>query len=89
MGVIKGVDCKPPNWGDPMNLKAYSWCINHGVTIAALACAPGYKNRHWDVEVTVNGKTVISPKSYGPNELWDKVFELYKFYYKKYNKDEG
>jgi len=88
MGVVKTVECKSPDWSDPINLKAYSWCISHGVTIRPFACAPGYKNRHWDIEVTVNKKKVMSPKSYLPDELWGKVFELYKFYYDKYNKDE-
>ena len=86
--MIKTVECKPPNWSDPTNLKAYSWCIDHGITIRPIACVSGYKNRDWDVEITVNDEKVTSPRSYDFNELWDKVFELYKFYYNKYNKDE-
>jgi len=86
--MIKTVECKPPDWSDPINLKAYSWCIDHGITMRPIACTPGYKNRDWDIEITVNDKKVTSPRSYDLNELWDKVFELYKFYYNKYNKDE-
>ena len=86
MGIAKkGVECKPPNWNDPDNLKAYTWCINHGVTIGILATAPGFYCGSWEIEITANGKKVKSPKEYNKNEIWDKVFELYRFYYNKYN----
>jgi hypothetical protein len=82
----KTIEPKPPDWGNPENLEAYSWCINHGITIGCLACTSGSRNRDWDIQITVDGKKQMSPKSYGPDELYDKVFELYKFYYNKYNK---
>ena len=78
---------KPVDWSDPENMEAFSWCLNHGINIGMFASAPGYANRHWVIEVDVNGKKVISPREYGPDELYSKVFELYKFYYNKY-KDE-
>jgi len=74
---------KPPDWSDPLNLEAYSWCINHGITIGCLACVPGNRNRDWDIEITVNGEKKMSPRSYNVDELYEKVFELYKFYYGK------
>ena len=51
------------------------------------AAGPGLSNRHWDIEIEVNGQKIKSPKEYGPDELYSKVFELYKYYYNKY-KDE-
>ena len=84
--AVKTIEPKPPDWGNPENLEAYSWCINHGITIGCLACTSGNRNRDWDIQITVNDKKQMSPKSYGPDELYDKVFELYKFYYNKYNK---
>jgi hypothetical protein len=50
------------------------------------ATTPGFGNRTWELEITANGKKVTSPKEYGPDDLYDKVFELYRFYYNKYNK---
>ena len=87
MGVRKpkGVQCKPPEWTEEDYL-AYHWCIAHGVTIAMHATTPGFGNRTWELEITANGKKVTSPKEYGPDELYDKLFELYRFYYNKYNK---
>jgi len=76
---------KPVNWSDPENIKSFSWCLNHGITISMFATSPGFGNRHWVIEVNVNGKKVKSPREYGPDELYSKVFELYKFYYNKYN----
>lgn len=76
---------KPVDWGDQENLKAFAWCVNHGVTISMFATSPGFGNRRWVIEVDVNGKKVKSPREYGPDELYSKVFELYKFYYNKYN----
>ena len=75
----KGTECKPPDWGDPRNLEAYSWCINHGVTIAALATVAGFSCKTWVIEVTAKGKKITSPKEYGPNDLYEKIFELYRF----------
>ena len=69
----------------PRNLEAYSWCINHGITIAALATVAGFQCKSWVIEVTANGKKITSPKEYGPNDLYEKIFELYRFYYDKYN----
>jgi len=85
---VKTPEMKPPDWSDPMTLKSYSWCINHDVKIGAFATTQGYKCRTWVIEVTVNGKSITSPKEYGPEELYPKIFELYRFYYDKYNKDE-
>jgi len=79
----KGVHCKPPEWTEEDTI-AYNWCIANGVTIAMHATTPGIGNRSWELEITANGKKVTSPKEYGPDELYSKVFELYKFYYNKY-----
>jgi hypothetical protein len=78
---------KPLDWSNPDNLKAYSWCLDHDITIGMLAASQGYANRYWTIEITIDKKKIKSPKEYGPDELYSKVFELYKFYYNKY-KDE-
>ena len=77
--------CKPPAWTDKDHL-AYAWCLNHDITIGVLATTSSWYNATWAIEVTINGKKVTSPKEYTKNEIWDKVFELYKFYYDQYNK---
>ena len=59
----KKVECKPPAWTDEDHI-AYAWCINHEITIGALAVAPGWYNAGWLIEITINGKKITSPKQY-------------------------
>lgn len=60
----------------------YRWCINNGIIIWPI----GDLTDSWHIRITINGKTNISPEKYG-NNLWDKVFEYYKYYYEKYKKE--
>ena len=83
MGIkAKYTECKPPEWTNE-DLRAYSWCINHGIYISALAEGKGNHNKLWTIQVEAKGKKVISPKTYGPDDLYSKIFELYRFYYDK------
>ena len=82
MGIRKKVEWKAP-WWSKSNRQAYVWCINHGIKIYAVPCSPGFDNKNCWIEVQANGRKQRSPKTYGPDELWDKVLELYKFYYDK------
>ncbi len=83
MGIKpKYTECKPPLWSKGQK-KAYSWCIKNGIYISAVAAGPGMHIKSWYVQVVVNGKKVMSPKTYGPDDLYNKILELYKFYYDK------
>ena len=83
MGIKpKYTECKPPLWSNE-DKRAYSWCIKHGIYISALPVGKGNYNKVWTIQVEVKGKKVISPKSYGPDDLYSKIFELYRFYYDK------
>jgi len=88
MPKSKTPDMTLPPWQDDMTLISYAWCLRKGIKIRALACSAGFGNKSWTLEVEVNGKTKTSPKEYGPTELYPKMFELYRFYYDKYNKNE-
>ena len=68
--------------------KAYNWCINHGVYIGALATIPGYDNASWKVRIVANNKEMISPGEYNKREIYPKIFELYRYYYKQNTKDK-
>ena len=37
-------------------------------------------------EITVNGKSNTSPESYNHLDIWNKVLQFRKYYYKKYAK---
>jgi len=85
MGINKATKVTPPDWSDPNNTIARIWCIENGVEISIFATTPGFFNKTWKIQINVNGRKINSPKEYGPDELYSKVFELYKFYYNKYN----
>ena len=83
MGIKpKYTECKPPDWTKE-DKEAYAWCINHGIYISALAEGKGNNNKLWTIQVEAKGKKVVSPKTYGPDDLYSKIFELYRFYYDK------
>ena len=61
--------------------KAYHWCINNGIKIS-----PFCKENHatWYIDIEINGKVNRSPKYYTERELWEVIFNYYKYYYEKY-----
>ena len=67
--------------------KAYTWCINHGIKIGALAAQKGFDVGSWKIRVVANNKETISPREYSRTELYPKIFELYKYYYKLNTQD--
>ena len=69
--------------------KAYSWCINHGIKIGMLAASPGFDNAVWKIRIVANNKEMISPGDYSRTEIYPKIFELYRYYYKLNTKGNG
>ena len=63
--------------------KAFSWCIEHGIKIGMLACAPGFDNIVWKIRIIANNKEMISPREYKKHEILPKIYELYRHYYNK------
>ena len=41
----------------------------------------GYQSRTWYLEVQLGKKTFRSPETYGPTDVWEKMYEFYKYYY--------
>ena len=73
-----------PEWKhtpDHKDYKYYRWCINNNIVIMPV----GELTSSWHIRITINGKTHKSPERYGEN-IWDKIFEFYKYYYEKYYK---
>lgn len=61
----------------------YRWCVNNGIIIWPI---PELSN-NWYIRITINGKTNKSPVKYG-DDIWDKVYEYYKYYYDKYKTND-
>ena len=64
--------------------EAYMWGVEEGIIISPM----GIKGTQdeWKVGIanSFNYKDVkLSPETYGPDEIWQKVFEFYLYYYNK------
>ena len=68
------------------NTEAMLWCHDNGIRVTPTAIRGDKSN--WFIEVsTDHGATwKKSPNKYTEKELWDKLYELYKFYYNKYGR---
>ena len=62
----------------PEDMKRVSWCINKGIKIAVI---PG--GADWQVELNINNKIHLDPKTYSGKEATEKMYEYYKYYYDK------
>jgi len=69
--------------------KAYRWCINHGIKIGAIAAQKGFDVGSWKIRIVANNKEMISPGDYSRTEIYPKIFELYRYYYKLNTKGNG
>jgi len=63
-------------------MKRIAWCMNKKIHVAT---SP--KGTNWQVEIRMNGGDwKPDPKTYDYNEAHKKMYEYYKYYYDKYNK---
>ena len=64
------------------DMKHVGWCLNKNIEVAA---SPD--NSNWKVEIRMNkGKWNKDPGVYEHEEAMKKMYEYYKYYYDKYNK---
>lgn len=61
--------------------KAFLWGLRNGVHISPFAASES----KWWIDIEVKGEKVRSPGTYDGKTIWKKVFELYLFYFNKYN----
>ena len=67
------------------NIKHAGWCIGKGIKIPVSPNweGPGYE---WKIEININGKIHFDPAIYEGDQALTKMYEYYKYYYDKYNK---
>ena len=68
----------------PEEIKIVGWCMNKKIHIGI---TPDWKHEYnlWQIDITINGKVHTDPNRYDEDVL-DKVYEYYKYYYDKHNK---
>lgn len=78
---------------DPMGNYAFSdkefeaarWCIKNNIVVSV---HPSKIPNQWHLDVILNKKSNITPMTFGPIEIWKKLYEYYLYYFNKYKKDE-
>tara|TARA_R110002153_G_scaffold39124_1_gene112839 strand:+ start:329 stop:583 length:255 start_codon:yes stop_codon:yes gene_type:complete len=63
------------------DIKRVSWCMDNGIKIAVIP--NGVK---WQVELSLNKKIHLDSNIYEADEAYKKMYEYYKYYYDKHNK---
>ena len=61
--------------------KAMSWCLKNNIKIYPKVVKNGFR-----IEINDNGKLIRSPKVYSDLEVQLKMWELYLYFYKKFEK---
>lgn len=78
---------------DPMGVYVFTdeefdaarWCIKNGIVISPF---PSSITTRWHIDIVINGKSNLSPKTFGSVEIWIKLYEYYLYYFNKYNKKD-
>ena len=64
------------------NMKQASWCHAKNIFVAV---TPSWKEsvNDWKVEIRINGRIHLDPKTYSGYDAQTKMYEYYKYYYDK------
>ena len=64
------------------DMKRVSWCINKGIHVAV---TPDWDHgtSDWKVEIRINDRVHLDPKTYNGYNAQTKMYEYYKYYYDK------
>ena len=64
------------------DIKKVGWCLNKNIEVAV---SPGHQK--WKVEIRINkGNWNKDPGIYDHDKAMEKMYEYYKYYYDKHNK---
>jgi len=64
-----------------LDIKRVSWCMNNGIKIAVIP-----SGTKWQIELSLNKKIHLDSDVYEASEAYKKMYEYYKYYYDKHNK---
>ena len=65
----------------PEDMKRVQWCLDRKIKIAVIP--NGVK---WQVELNINDNIHLDPEIREAGEAYKKMYEYYKYYYDKHNK---
>ena len=64
------------------NMKQAGWCHSNNIFIAVTPKLDGATD-DWKVEIRMNGRAHLDPKTYSGYDAQTKMYEYYKYYYDK------
>jgi len=66
-------------------MKAVGWCLSNNILIS---CIPNWKQRgiNWLIDIKINKNMHTDPNKYEDEEVLNKIYEYYKYYYDKHRK---
>ena len=63
------------------DMKRVSWCIDRRIKIAVIP-----SGTKWQIEISINKDIHLDSKIYEADVAYKKMYEYYKYYYDKHNK---
>tara|TARA_X000001382_G_scaffold52993_2_gene36101 strand:- start:476 stop:730 length:255 start_codon:yes stop_codon:yes gene_type:complete len=63
------------------DMKRVSWCMDNGIKAAVIP-----SGSKWQIELSINKNIHLDPNIYEAAEAYKKMYEYYKYYYDKHNK---
>ena len=66
-------------------MKVVAWCLNNNISIS---CMPDWENSgtKWLIDIKINRNTHRDPNVYEDEDVLNKIYEYYKYYYDKNKK---
>ena len=75
----------PTRMWDEDEMKIVGWCLSNNISVSRTVDWKNDINR-WLIDIKINNRIHTDPNTYKDEEVADKVYEYYKYYYDKYNK---
>jgi hypothetical protein len=74
---------KSPGYHNYTNedMKRVQWCLDKKIKIAVIP-----SGTKWQIELNINDKIHLDPEIRQADEAYKKMYEYYKYYYDKHNK---
>ena len=78
----------PERTWDKQEMKIIGWCLTRNIKIGI---SPDWKDIHnkWEIEIKIKNKLHKDPNTYTNEQVYNKVLEYYKHYYKPNTNNNG
>ena len=78
----------PQRAWSPEEMKIIGWCLVRKINVSI---SPDWKDIHnkWEIEIKIKNKLHKDPNTYTNEQVYNKVLEYYKHYYKPNTNNNG